>query len=139
MKMASYSSAFLSRASSYAWPTVVGLSRRAILSLLSRITVGQLVVVDMPTNTVNVCGALEPKQERGHGNLKGSEGIEEEAATVRAPRAELRVQRNVFWVRMLLFADMVRCCSMPLVVGIGKPRPACSAAKRRVLDHCGLG
>ena len=100
--MAVYSSV-LSKASAYTWPTIVGLSRRTILSLLSRISVGQLVVVDAPTNTVTVCGALEPKQDE-EDNLKAGEGTKRS----QAPRAELRVLRDTFWVRMLLFADMVR-------------------------------
>lgn len=91
----------ISQASAYTWNPLVNVSRRAVLGLLSRITIGQLVVTDTTTNVTTVCGALEPRIEDGLDLKKPTKNIED-------PRAELRVQRDIFWVRMLLFADMVR-------------------------------
>ena len=93
----------ISQASVYTWGPLVSASRRTILGLLSRITVGQLVVTDTTTNIITVCGALEPRNEDGLDLKKPSKNIE-------GPRAELRVRSDMFWVRLLLFADMVRAC-----------------------------
>ena len=60
-----------------------------VLDLLARIEVGQLVVTDSD-GTVNVCGSPAVKD--------GS------------PRAELKVKKEAFWVRLLLYADMVGEC-----------------------------
>lgn len=57
------------------------------MGVLSRIETGQLVVTDCD-GTVTVCGAPG-----------GKDG---------APRTELKVVKEAFWVRVLLFADMVR-------------------------------
>ena len=91
----------VNHAASYTWTPIVAGSRRAVLTLFSRITVGQLVVTDATTNVTTVFGALEPRRENDEdlkGIAKPAEGL----------RAELRVQSDVFWVRLLLFADMVR-------------------------------
>lgn len=72
---------------SLTWSPLVRLSRGFVLALLERIEVGTVVVTDS-NGAVFVCGA-------GHPNDVG-------------PKTELRVLKEAFWVRMLLFADMVR-------------------------------
>lgn len=62
------------------------LSRSTVLGLLSRIEIGQLVVTDS-NGTVTICG---------------SPGIKDGS-----PRTELKVLKEAFWVRAMLFADMV--------------------------------
>ncbi len=71
---------------SFTWGPFVNLSRTTVLGLLSRIHVGQLVVTDSD-GVVTVCG---------------SPGIKDGS-----PRTELKVLKEAFWVRVLLFADMV--------------------------------
>lgn len=58
-----------------------------MLAVLSRIELGRIVVIDSD-GTITYCG--EPGE-----SSKG-------------PNAELRVVKDSFWVRALLFADMVR-------------------------------
>ena len=72
---------------SFTWGPIVHISRRTVLGLLSRIVVGQLVVVDCD-GTTTLCGQL--------GKKDGSS------------RTELKVLKEAFWVRVMLFADMVR-------------------------------
>ena len=74
-------------AGSLAWEPLVRLSQTAILSLLKGIRVGLLEVVDPNGDTIT-CG-----------DGKGGDGT---------PRAKLQVQKDAFWVRLLLFTDMVR-------------------------------
>lgn len=83
---------------SLAWSPLVRLSRGFVLALLKRIEVGTVVVTDS-NGAVFVCGA-------------------DQSSDV-GPKAELRVLKEVFWVRMLLFADMVRpnLKSMPREAG----------------------
>ena len=90
----------VSQAFIYTWSPVVAASRRSILNLFARIKVGQLVIVDGTTNVTTVLGILEPRQVDDE-DLKGVPRPAE------APRAELRVRSDVFWIRLLLFADMV--------------------------------
>lgn len=71
---------------SFTWGPLVKLSRSTVLGLLSRIEVGQLVIRD-GDGTVKICGQL---------------GIKDAS-----PRTELRVSKEAFWVRVMLFADMV--------------------------------
>lgn len=71
---------------SFTWGPFVKLSRSTVLGLLSRIEVGQLVVRDSD-GTVTICG--QPCIKDG------------------SPRTELRVSKEAFWVRVMLFADMV--------------------------------
>lgn len=71
---------------SFTWGPFVKLSRSTVLGLLSRIEVGQLVIRDH-NGEVTVCG--KPGIKDG------------------SPRTELRVSKEAFWVRVMLFADMV--------------------------------
>lgn len=69
------------------WSSLVRLSRGFVLALLQRIEVGTVVVTDS-SGAVFVCGAPQPNDA--------------------GPKTEVRVLKDTFWVRMLLFADMVR-------------------------------
>lgn len=72
---------------SLAWVPLVNLSRSFVLPLLKRIEIGTVVVIDND-GAVFVCGAHQPDDS--------------------GPNTELRVLKESFWVRILLFADMVR-------------------------------
>ena len=69
------------------WGPLVNFSRNTVLSLLRRVEVGQIVVTDI-NGSVTVCGS--PQTEDG------------------SPNTELKVFKDAFWVRLLLFTDMVR-------------------------------
>ena len=71
---------------SFTWGPFVKLSRSTVLGLLGRIEIGQLVVKDCD-GTGTICG--------GPGDKDGS------------PQTELKVLKEAFWVRVMLFADMV--------------------------------
>lgn len=73
------------------WGPLVNFSRSAVLTVLSRIQVGQVVVVD-GDGIITQCG--------------------ENGESSRGPKAELKVVKDSFWVRALLFADMVRDSSL---------------------------
>ena len=72
---------------SFTWGPFVKLSRSTILGLLGRIEVGQLVVKDSD-GTVTICGGPDTKDG--------------------TPHTDLKVLKEAFWVRVMLFADMVR-------------------------------
>lgn len=91
---------------SYAWPGFLSLSRATILSLLQRINLGQLKITDVD-GTVTVCGQEKIKP------------VAQQDRTIHSiPATELKVNKDVFWVRLLLFADMVGSTN------IGPPRNA---------------
>lgn len=69
------------------WGPLVKFSRGLVLGLLQRVEIGQLVVTDC-NGAVYACGQAPAK-----GNW---------------PKTEVKVLRETFWVRVLLFADMVR-------------------------------
>lgn len=69
------------------WGPLVRLSRGLVLGLFRRVEIGQLVVTDCD-GAVFPCGQAPAK-----GNW---------------PKTELKVLKETFWVRVLLFADMVR-------------------------------
>ena len=72
---------------SFTWGPFVTISRSTVLALLGRIQVGQMVVEDCD-GTTKICGQL--------GKKDGS------------PHTKLKVLKEAFWVRVMLFADMVR-------------------------------
>lgn len=74
-------------AGSFTWTPVVNFSRAAVLALLQRVEVGVLLIVDTD-GSLKVCGG--PKAKDGE------------------PKVQLTLHDDAFWVRMLLFADMVR-------------------------------
>lgn len=73
-------------AGSLTWAPFVAFSKTALLSQFSRIRVGQLVVTD-ENGLKTVCGSSEKKDGD--------------------PHTELLVAKEAFWVRVVLFADMV--------------------------------
>ncbi len=83
---------------SFTWGPFVNLSRSTVLGLLSRIEVGQLVVRDSD-GTVTICGQPGSKDA--------------------SPRTELRVSKEAFWVRVMLFADMVGDLIFAMSAGLG--------------------
>lgn len=72
---------------SWAWGPFVNLSRNAVLGILQRINEGQLIVTDID-GSITVCGV----------DLEGKD----------APKTSIKILKEAFWVRVLLFADMVR-------------------------------
>lgn len=72
---------------SFAWSPFVRISRAAVLALLGRVQLGHIVIIDTD-GSETVCGERWAKQ-----------GV---------PATELKVIKEAFWVRLLLFADMVR-------------------------------
>lgn len=80
------------------WGPAVGIAKTAVLSLLSRIEQGTLLLVDTPTGTRHVFG-----QKLSAKNGNGS-GLPRKADTV--PRVEVVVNNDAFWIRLFLFADM---------------------------------
>ncbi|KAL8706015.1 MAG: hypothetical protein Q9201_000900 [Fulgogasparrea decipioides] len=74
-----------SNVSFFAWGPLVRLSRAAVLSLLSRAEVGHLIIQDSD-GSETICGERWPKEG--------------------GPTTELKVLKDAFWVRLLLFADM---------------------------------
>jgi cyclopropane-fatty-acyl-phospholipid synthase len=68
---------------SLAWSPFVQFSRNTCLSLLSRIQIGKLEIIDTDGETYTLGGNDDSK-----------------------PQAVLRVHKDTFWVRLLLFADM---------------------------------
>ena len=90
---------------SFTWDPFVKLSRSTVLGLLGRIEVGQLVVIDSD-GSVTICG--QPAVEDA------------------SPRTELRVSKEAFWVRVMLFADMVCDLIFTMAPGlVGRLRDRC--------------
>ncbi|KAK3678083.1 hypothetical protein LTR78_002178 [Recurvomyces mirabilis] len=80
-------------AGSYAWPPLLSISRGAILALLRQVQIGSLQIIDTD-GSLTVCGS--PKRADGN----------DEKSVHAIPHAELRVLSDLFWVRLLVFADM---------------------------------
>lgn len=72
---------------SFTWSPLVRLSRAAVLGLLGRVEIGHIAIIDHD-GSETICGERWSK-----------EGV---------PATELTVLKEAFWVRLLLFADMVR-------------------------------
>ena len=70
--------------------TFLQLSRSACLSLLCKMKLGQLEILDCD-GTRAICGRESP--------VKGE------------PQVTIRIHKEMFWIRLLLFADMVRIMS----------------------------
>lgn len=79
---------------SYGWGPLLSISRSTVLSLLSRIQVGHLRLADVD-GRVSTYGHTEVVNGSSEKNVYS------------LPDVELTVHKDVFWVRMLLFADMV--------------------------------
>ena len=94
-------------AAAWTWGPLVNLARNTILSFLSNIDNGSLKITDCD-GRVTLCGAA---QLNGVAKIRGF-----------APFTELQIHRDTFWVRMLLFADMV-CLSLRLEADESKSSP----------------
>ena len=79
--------AFALHAQSLVVPPVINFARSTVLDVLKRIDTGRLLVTDYNGKTT-VCGSF--------------------IAAGDEPCTELRILKDVFWIRVLLFADMVR-------------------------------
>lgn len=87
-------SALANYAGSIAWPPMLWASRGAILALLKNIQVGSLQIRDTD-GTLTICGS--PRRA-------DSEAEKKDVYTI--PHSEIEVLNDLFWVRLLLFADM---------------------------------
>ncbi|KAF2483200.1 methoxy mycolic acid synthase 1 [Neohortaea acidophila] len=88
-------SALLQHAGSLAWPPLLSFSRGAILALLKNIQLGSLRITDID-GTLTVCGS--PRR------AEPADAADKNVYSI--PHTELRVLNDLFWVRLLLFADM---------------------------------
>ncbi|TLD37784.1 cyclopropane-fatty-acyl-phospholipid synthase [Venturia nashicola] len=77
---------------SLAWIPLVQFSRNTCLSLLSRIQIGRLEIIDVDGETYTLGGNEIPEAKGGN--------------ILTTPQVILRVHKDTFWVRLLLFADM---------------------------------
>lgn len=80
-------------AGSCAWQSLLYLSRNAILALLKNVQIGSLQITDSD-GSLTICGSPRRAEQDG------------EKTVYTIPHAELRVLNDLFWVRLLLFADM---------------------------------
>lgn len=74
-------------AGAFAWGPAVNISRKLVLSLLSRVQYGRLTILEND-GTTTICGQAT------------RDAVE--------PNVHLRVVRDAFWLRLALFTDMVR-------------------------------
>jgi cyclopropane-fatty-acyl-phospholipid synthase len=84
--------ALASYAGSYAFPPLLSVSRSASLSL-KNIQIGSLSIHDTD-GSLTICGSPRKLD------------LQDEKSVYSIPHAELRVLNDLFWVRLLLFADM---------------------------------
>ena len=87
--------ALANTAAYYAYPPLTSLSRTILCYLFSRIKVGHLTIIESDGTTTTF----------GNKKLEGTFNVERSVYSI--PEVELRVHRDIFWLRMLLFADMV--------------------------------
>jgi len=90
------------------WGPALSLSKAAVTSLLKKIEIGQLVILDETTGQTTVYGQRIAKEfsksTNGANGINGVKGSKKKAG--RARTVELVVKREAFWVRLFLFADM---------------------------------
>jgi len=87
-------------AGSLTWGPALAIAKPAILSILSQVQVGTLILVDEPEQKEHVFGRLlSAKQGRQN-------GVSSVLGVMDAPRVKLVVKDEAFWMRLLLFADM---------------------------------
>ena len=85
----------------FTWGPALAVAKPAILSALSRIETGTLLLVDEPSSTRYVFGQ----------KLSGKLGAQQLPSTptrqaYTIPRVEIVVKNEAFWMRLFLFADM---------------------------------
>lgn len=86
-----------------AWGPALAVAKPAILSVFSRIEAGTLLLVDEPGETRHVFGQklfINSDQLP----LTADVGLPRRADA--APKVEIVVKNDAFWMRVLLFADM---------------------------------
>lgn len=93
--------AFSGYVASYGWGPLLSVSRSTVLSLLSRIQIGHLRVADVDGKAST------------YGRKQAVNGSPEKSV-YSLPNVELTVHKDIFWVRMLLFADMVMISRLPI-------------------------
>ncbi|TPX15030.1 uncharacterized protein E0L32_004860 [Thyridium curvatum] len=88
---------------SLTWGPALSIAKPAITSVLSRIEIGTLLLVDEPAQTRMVYGQKLAGNPKYADFSTGVNGVRK-ASTV--PRVELVVKDDSFWMRLFLFADM---------------------------------
>jgi len=95
MALASRAVAATTYFGSFFYPPLLNLSRTAILSLLRKVQIGSLTITDTD-GSITICGSPQTPLS--------SENDEKTVYTI--PHATLQIHNDLFWIRMLLFADM---------------------------------
>jgi len=80
-------------AGSYVLPPLLAVARTSILGLLKNIQIGSLYIQDTD-GSVTICGS--PRRA----------AVEDEKNVYTIPHVELKILSDMFWIRLLLFADM---------------------------------
>ncbi|CAK1358720.1 Tuberculostearic acid methyltransferase UfaA1 [Cercospora beticola] len=83
-------------ATPWVYPPLLSLARSQILNLLRNIQIGSLKITDTD-GTTTVCGSPKPA---------GLEDENSEKNVYATAHSELTVHQDMFWIRLLLFADM---------------------------------
>lgn len=91
--LAARATALASYAGSYAFPPALSLARGTILALFRQIQVGSLQITDTD-GSLTVCGSPVRVPAEGEKSVHS------------IPHAEFRVLNDLFWMRLLVFADM---------------------------------
>ncbi|QIW99738.1 hypothetical protein AMS68_005256 [Peltaster fructicola] len=85
--------ALASYTAAYTLPPLLSVARGAILPILRRIQIGSLTIHDTD-GSITICGSPHVNENDG----------EKSVHTI--PHAELRIHNDMFWIRMMFFADM---------------------------------
>lgn len=85
------------------WGPAVGFAKSAVLSILDRIEVGTLILIDGPGEMRYAFGEKLSNKLSDYDQITDSHLPRRADAT---PRAKISVRNESFWVRLLLFADM---------------------------------
>ncbi|ATY66282.1 methoxy mycolic acid synthase 1 [Cordyceps militaris] len=83
------------------WTPALALARPTLLSVLSRIEIGTLLLVDEPAGTRHVFG----QKLDGSADLSNVEASATRRVTT-VPRVEVIIKNDAFWMRSFLFGDM---------------------------------
>ncbi|KAF4635936.1 hypothetical protein G7Y89_g2148 [Cudoniella acicularis] len=90
---------------SVSWGPALSVSKVAVESLLSRIEIGTLVIIDQTTNHTTQYGQKIAKEySKTTNGVNGVNGTSKKSGG--ANRVVLVVRKETFWVRLFLFADM---------------------------------
>lgn len=87
------------------WKPALAVAKPAVLSVLSKIEKGTLLLVDEPGETRHVFGQkLSSSTSTKVDGADADEPVLRSATTV--PRVEVIVKDDAFWMRLFLFGDM---------------------------------